>query len=97
MVLEFYNKIRKTRFNNIFDFKDEFNKRFDITQEDLFHYLPGTYYSFICRTTINDNKAMMRRQLSPLNPLTRKRKSLNYTLFNHLSPKYKPLILSMCS
>ena len=29
MVLEFYNKMRKTRFNNIFDFKDEFNKRFD--------------------------------------------------------------------
>ena len=70
MVLEFYET---TKIRNILEFKYHFNRRFNITQDDLFHYLPGTYYNFICRYTTNEDKAMLRRQLSPLNPLTRKR------------------------
>jgi len=72
MVLEFYET---TDIRNIFDFKYEFRKHFLITQEDLFEYLPGMYYNFICRNTDYEEKAMERRKLSPLNPLTRTRKS----------------------
>ena len=89
MVLDFYEKNKK-KIHNIFDFKYEYTNKFDITQQDLFHYLPGTYYNFICRTTINEGKTMLRRELSRINPLTRKRR-LSPT---SLSPIYKPLSLS---
>jgi len=72
MVLEFY---KESNIHNIFDFKYKFRKRFLITQQDLFEYLPGTYYNFVCRNTDYEEKAMERRKLSPLNPLTRTRKS----------------------
>jgi len=95
-VLEFYeNHLQKTRFNNILDFKYHFNRQFDITQQDLFYYLPGTYYNFICRNVEDEDEAMMRRQLSPMNPLTRKRKNLNYRpnhrLLNSLSSSVSPV------
>ena len=70
MVLEFYET---TTIRNILEFKHHFNRRFNTTQDDLFHYLPGTYYNFICRYTDDEEKAMKRRKLSPLNPLTRKK------------------------
>lgn len=80
MVLEFYET---TTIRNILDFKYHFNKRFTITQDDLFHYLPGTYYNFICRYTLNEDKAMLRRQLSNMNPIgalkTRKMNRINRT------------------
>jgi len=45
--------------------------------------LPGTYYNFICRYTLNEDKAMLRRQLSSLNPIgalkTRKMNRMNRT------------------
>lgn len=76
MVLLFYNSIRDN-VKNILQFKYEYNKRFEITQQDLFHYLPGTYYNFICRSTSNVEGARLRRQLSPMNPIG---KSLKRTL-----------------
>jgi len=80
MVLEFYET---TTIRNILEFKHHFNRRFNITQDDLFHYLPGTYYNFICRSTNDEDKAMLRRQLSSMNPIgalkTRKMNRINRT------------------
>ena len=80
MVLEFYET---TTIHNILDFKYHFNRRFNITQDDLFRYLPGTYYNFICRSTNDEDKAMLRRQLSSMNPIgslkTRKMNRINRT------------------
>ena len=66
MVLKFY---KTSTIRNILDFVYEFNYWFTITQQDLFEYLPGTYYNFICRNTYDLEKTMERRQLSPLNPI----------------------------
>jgi hypothetical protein len=90
MVLDFY-ETNKKKIHNIFDFKYEYANQFDITQDDLFHYLPGTYYNFICRSTINEGKTMLRRELSRINPLTRKRRLSPKSV----SPIYKPLSLSL--
>ena len=67
-VLELYETIRHTKKNNILYFNHEFNKRFKINQQDLFEYLPGTYYNFICRTTDDTERAVIRRELSRMNP-----------------------------
>lgn len=77
-VLELYETIRHTKKNNILYFNHEFNKRFKINQQDLFEYLPGTYYNFICRTTDDTERAVIRRELSRMNPgksRTKNRKS----------------------
>lgn len=81
-VLYFYNNIA-VNVRTVLDFQFQFNQWFTITQQDLFHYLPGTYYNFICRSTNDEDKAMLRRQLSSINPIgslkTRKMNRINRT------------------
>jgi len=67
-VLYFYKNVAEN-VRTVLDFKYQFDGWVTITQQDLFHYLPGTYYNFICRSARDEEKAMKRRQLSPLNPI----------------------------